>query len=180
MVNERAKEPSKPEVDLDNGLSLEELFPSDAGQIIELVKDDPEGVGMYGEMANLLFSSVATLAKSMERETNHHYIGLKVGGVLAGFLTYLTEPRQTARLSYYMGKDYRGQGYTKQALAWFIEDCFERRGIYHLRIIVAESNVASQATAKSVGFQNEPDFPSGPGDRFLRYDLDKPGHENDP
>ena len=179
-MNERATGSSKLEIDLGNDLRLEELFPTDADQIVELVADDPEGVRMYGETANLLFSSVATLAKSMERETNHHYIGIKVGDALAGFLTYLTEPRQTARLSYYMGKDYRGQGLTKQALEALIEEFFERQGIYHLRIIVAEANLASQATAKSVGFHNEPDFPSGPGEKLLRFDLDKPGHENDP
>ncbi|HSW79081.1 MAG TPA: GNAT family N-acetyltransferase [Candidatus Babeliales bacterium] len=180
MIGEKPQGPTKLEIDLGDNLRLEELTTADAAEIIELVKDDPEGMRSFGESAAKLFSSTESLVESMENETRHHYLGLRVEGALAVLLAYLTEPRQTVKLSYYTGKNFRKQGLAKRALSALTEEFFERKGIYHLIATVSESNLASIALLESTGFQKVSEFPDGSGEKFFRYDLEKPGHENDP
>lgn len=78
----------------------------------------------------------------------------KVSGQMIGALCFekLDDRQMTAELSYFLKKDYWGQGLMTEAVKNLVFLAFYEFGLKELTIITHEENVASQTVARKSGF----------------------------
>ncbi|MCK4025950.1 GNAT family N-acetyltransferase [Streptococcus iners] len=78
----------------------------------------------------------------------------KVSGRMIGALCFekIDEGQLTAELSYFLKKDYWGQGLMTEAVKNLVFLAFYEIGLKELTIITHEENLASQMVAKKTGF----------------------------
>lgn len=79
-------------------------------------------------------------------KTSHRMIGVIR-------LEHLDQGKLSSEISYFLHKDYRGQGYMTEALKNLVFLCFQEFGIRRLIIITHLENKISQFLAKKAGFK---------------------------
>lgn len=68
---------------------------------------------------------------------------------------WVFDSKQIGFLSYWMAPEHQGNGYATEATALFLDDAFRERGFHKVDAHVDESNVASAAVLKKLGFERE-------------------------
>lgn len=89
------------------------------------------------------------------------WLGLTVvrrsdGAVLGGVGLHDLETGSTrAEVGYWLGREYRGQGYATEAVDLLVRTGFRRLGLHRIEALVFPGNAASRALARRCGFRYE-------------------------
>src|SRR5262249_30158911 len=77
----------------------------------------------------------------------------KIVGII--HLRDIDPANKKAMIGYWVGQEYRGRGFAKQATRAICTRAFRELGINRIEIRCATGNVASQAVPKALGFKQE-------------------------
>ncbi|HFI0143137.1 TPA: GNAT family N-acetyltransferase [Streptococcus suis] len=126
----------------------------DGNDFFEIVSNPKNLPFIFPTLENKNLALATMVEKFMRSPLGNWALVDKVSGRMIGALCFekLDDRQMTAELSYFLKKDYWGQGLMTEAVKNLVFLAFYEIGLKELTIVTHEENVASQMVAKKSGF----------------------------
>ena len=112
------------------------------------------------------------MEKAQRGEELHFSVCLNKGKPIGMCAIYDFEQSRSARIGYWINKDYRGRGYGKEAVRLLVDLAFSDLGIKRIVAVSKNSNGASIRLLTSLGFKEHMQRPIQSGEKVLSLDRE--------
>ncbi|HFI0702518.1 TPA: GNAT family N-acetyltransferase [Streptococcus suis] len=135
-------------------LVLRSFSYEDGNDFFEIVSNPENLPFIFPALEDKNLALATMVEKFMRSPLGNWALVDKVSGRMIGALCFekLDDRQMTAELSYFLKKDYWGQGLMTEAVKNLVFLAFYEFGLKELTIITHEENVASQTVARKSGF----------------------------
>ncbi|HEM3725339.1 TPA: GNAT family N-acetyltransferase [Streptococcus suis] len=135
-------------------LVLRSFSYEDGNDFFEIVSNSENLPFIFPALEDKHLALATMVEKFMRSPLGNWAVVDKVSGQMIGALCFekLDDRQMTAELSYFLKKDYWGQGLMTEAVKNLVFLAFYEIGLKELVIITHEENVASQMVARKLGF----------------------------
>lgn len=136
------------------GLILRPFSYEDGEHFFEIVSNPENLPFIFPAVMDKELAFATMVEKFMRSPLGNWALVDKASGRMIGALCFekIDERQLTAELSYFLKKDYWGQGLMTEAVKNLVFLAFYEIGLKELTIITHEENIASQMVAKKTGF----------------------------
>ncbi|HFU3843642.1 TPA: GNAT family N-acetyltransferase [Streptococcus suis] len=136
------------------GLVLRPFSYEDGNDFFEIVSNSENLPFIFPALEDKNLALATMVEKFMRSPLGNWAVVDKVSGQMIGALCFekLDDRQMTTELSYFLKKDYWGQGLMTEAVKNLVFLAFYEIGLKELVIITHEENVASQMVARKLGF----------------------------
>ncbi len=148
------------EIRTPDGLTLKQYTLDDAQEAFDLIDRNREHLSQYGDDTAKKYKTVEDMIESIVhpkkpkrmRFAIRNSDGTYVGSINLEPIPSANNP-QRAEVGYYLGKEFIGKGYMKDALAVLVDFAFQQLGYTELFAKIHPQNIPSQKVITSAGFQ---------------------------
>lgn len=138
------------------GITICLLSEKDASELFLLIDRNREHLSQFGERTSEKYPDIDSIKKSIRAcplEVIRFVI--KNNGMIVGFIKITQKNIRLAEVGYYLGKEFTGKGYMKEAVKQAEEYAKTILQVTELYGVVKKGNIASIKVLQSCGFENK-------------------------
>lgn len=139
-----------------NKIDISILSEDNAPELFFLIDKNREHLSQFGEKTSEKYPDIKSVKRSIKScplEVTRFVI--KNNGMIIGFIKITQKNIRLAEIGYYLGKEFTGKGYMKEAVKQAEEYAKNTLEIKELYGVVKKDNSASIKVLRSCGFNNE-------------------------
>lgn len=143
-------------VKTDEDIKISIISEHDAKELFLLIERNREHLSQFGEGTAKKYPDVESVKQSIRAcPLEMLRFVIKNNGVIVGFIKITQKNIRLAEIGYYLGKEFTGKGYMKEAVKQVEEYAKNTLEIKELYGVVKKDNIASIKVLRSCGFSNE-------------------------
>ena len=138
------------------GITICLLSEKDASELFLLIDRNREHLSQFGERTSGKYPDIESIKKSIRTcplEVKRFVI--KNNGTIVGFIKITQKNIRLAEIGYYLGKEFTGNGYMREAVKQVEEYAKSTLQAKELYGVVKKENIASIKVLQSCGFANK-------------------------